>query len=179
MMEESREYFYSNLVFLCVNDVDDYNPQTNNFICGVFNENHTKIMDINTGKIYDCSVETITKKVIKPNYHFMNLASRSDYYIEKPVSVYKINVDGKIYSSFNIRAREESLNRYTYILENGIFSDDKLKMSLFSVCNLDLSKEISKDKINFFLDRMQLATTKNYNNFKGIKIPTNTRSKRV
>lgn len=179
MMEESREYFYSNLVFLCVDDVDNYNPQSNNFICGIFNDSHTKIKDVNTGKVYDCSVETITKKVIKPNYHFMNLASRNDYYIEKPVNIYKINVDGKIYSSFNIRVREESLNRYTYILENGIFSDDKLKMSLFSVCNLNLNKEISIDKINFFLERIQLAATKNYNDFKGIKIPKNIRSKKI
>lgn len=178
-MEENNKYLCSNLVFLCVDDVDNYNPNgNNNFICGILNESHTKIRDINTGNVYDCDIETITKKVIKPNYLHMNLASHNDYYIEKPVNMYKIKVDGKTYSSFSIRNRQEDNRRYTLILENGIFSSNKLKMTILSICNFDINSKLNIDKINFLLERMQLATTKSYNNFKGIKVPTNPGKKR-
>lgn len=173
MMEENNKYEYSNLIFLCVNDVDDYNPEVNNFMCGVLNNSHTKIMDVTTGNVYDCSVDTISKKSIKSNYLYMNLASHSDYYAENPVNIYKIKVDGKEYSSFNIRNREESNKRYTFVLEDGIFSNEKLKITLLSICNFDVNEELNQEKIKFLLSRMQIATTKSYNNYKGIKIPPN------
>ncbi len=178
-MEENNKYLCSNLVFLCVDDVDNYDPNSNNnFICGVLNDAHTKIMDINTGNVYNCSVETITKKILKQNYLYMNIASRNDYYIEKPISIYKINIDGKTYSSFTIRSREEDNGRYTFILENGIFSDDKFKVTLLSICNFKMDEELNKDEINFFLERMRLATNKSYNKFKGIKLIPNPGKKR-
>lgn len=170
---DEKKYAFGDLVFLCVDDIKNYNSKENNFVCGVLNNSKTQLLDVLTGEVYDCKSEKIIIKRLKRFCLDFNKKDGGDYYDEEVSYKYSIEKDHKQYESFNVGLTQENNGNYRCKFTEGIFSDDKLKTNLLCMSSaFDFKKELSTEQIKFLLGRMNLITTKKYNEVMGIKVPT-------
>lgn len=169
-----KEFKFEDLAFLSVKNVEDYNPNKSNFICGVLNSSKTKLMDVVTGDVYDCKSEKITIKTLKKICLDFYKNGEGNYYDETETYNYNIEKDGMEYESCNLDFFHENNYTYTCKLSDGIFSSDKFDISLFNTSSkIDFTKELNVDDVELLLNRMEIMAKKRYDKINGIKTATN------